>query len=71
MGLRMDQNDVWRAATTLIRRHGFARAADVAGLRANDLRDTSDTDGADVWRRIEDVIWTLEQSGYQADATKH
>ncbi len=43
--------DVYRSAHALIQRHG-SEAAILAAMRADELMDAGDLDGAAVWRRI-------------------
>src|SRR5215470_1635303 len=43
--------DIWRAATLLLKRYGD-KALDQSAMRAQELADGGDHDGADTWRRI-------------------
>lgn len=65
----MDEIDIWRSATTLIRAHGFAGAAFDASHRAKDMREKNDAEGIAIWKRIETAIGELERTGYRPDET--
>ena len=54
----MDELDIYRAAKALIDQHGDDAAIHVA-MRADELLDAGDLDGAATWRRIIQVIKEL------------
>ena len=52
--------DVYRSAHALIQRHG-SEAAILAAMRADELMDAGDLDGAAVWRRIVAAIKEMQR----------
>ena len=58
-------NDVGiaRAANILRRQHGAEAAALHAAMRADELLDAGDTEGAAVWRRIKNEVEAMRQRG--------
>ena len=54
----IDDHDVWRAATLLIKRHGDD-AALVAAQRADELLVVGDLEGSAVWKQILGAISEL------------
>jgi hypothetical protein len=60
----MEEIDIWRSATTLVKALGFAAAAFDASHRAKDLRDKGGAVGVAAWKQIEEKIGELERVGY-------
>jgi hypothetical protein len=60
----MEEIDIWRSATTLIKALGFSAAAFDASHRARELCDKGDDAGAVMWKLIEKKIGELERIGY-------
>ena len=54
----MSGRDIYRAANVLMRQHG-SEATIRAAMRADELLDQGDLDGAAVWRRIENAVEEL------------
>jgi len=52
------ERDIYRAANVLIREHG-SEATIHAAMRADELLDAGDLDGAAVWRKIVKVVEEL------------
>jgi hypothetical protein len=48
----VDDPDIWRAATLLLKRHGAQDAAGAAAKRAEELAADGDLEGYAVWKRI-------------------
>jgi hypothetical protein len=67
----MEDIDLWRTATTLIKALGFTAAAFDAGYRAKDMRDKDDVAGELVWIAVEANVAELERIGYVPDAVRH
>ena len=55
----MDDRDIWRSAKALIDQHGDD-AVIHAAMRADELLDDGDLDGAATWRRVIQAIKDLE-----------
>ena len=53
--------DVWRAATLLVRQHGFD-ALLVAAQRADDLLAQGDLEGQSIWKKIVEAIRELQRT---------
>jgi hypothetical protein len=53
--------DIWRAATPLLKRYGD-KALDQSAMRAQELADGGDHDGADTWRRITSAVEQLAKT---------
>ena len=70
-GLPMDELDILRTATMLIKALGITAAASDAGRRAMHLRKKGDAIGAEVWKRIESAIEKLERTSYVPDTSRH
>lgn len=66
----MDEIDIWRTATTLIKAHGFTGAAFAASHQSKDMRKKGDAEGVSVWKRIECAIAELERTGYKPGETR-
>ena len=56
----MNDRDIWISAQQMIGLHG-AKAADEANMRAIGFMNTSDFQGAAVWRRIATTVLELER----------
>ena len=67
----MDEIDIWRTATTLIKAMGFSTAAFDASYRVREMREKGDEAEAAVWKQIEEKIGELERIGYKPDAVSH
>ena len=67
----MDEIDIWRTATTLIKAMGFTSAAFDASYRVREMREKGDDAGAVIWKQIEEKIGELERIGYAPDAVRH
>ena len=57
----MIDDDVWRAAGLLIKRHGDD-AAIVAAQRADELLAASDFEGCRIWKRILEAVAELTRA---------
>ena len=62
--------DIYRSAKLLIDEHG-AHASIEAALRADELLDRGDLDGAAVWRQIVSAIRDIQRPTPQADEPLH
>lgn len=62
--------DIYRAANVLVRKHG-SEATLQAAMRADELLDRGDLDGAAVWRKIvkavEELLSTERPTGSRVD----
>ena len=57
----MNERDFWLSAKALVDQHGDD-AAIHAAMRADELLDEGDLDGAATWRRVIDAIKELENA---------
>ncbi len=57
----MNERDIWRSAKALVDQHGDD-AAIHAAMRADELLDEGDLDGAATWRRVIQAIKELEST---------
>ena len=62
----IDDKDIWRAATLLIRQHGEEAAAE-AVRRADELATQGDNEGCAVWRLIAAGVADLSRTKRDAD----
>ena len=62
----IDDKDIWRAATLLVRQHGDD-ALSVARRRADDLAIEGDIEGCAVWRLIATAVQDLLRQEREAD----
>jgi hypothetical protein len=56
----MEEIDIWRTATSILREHGDGARANAA-QRADALYDKGDLDGFMVWRKVIRAIEQLER----------
>jgi hypothetical protein len=61
---RVDDNEVWHMAKTLLQINGFAGAALFANQKANALLKANEIEGAAIWGRIERAISDMKRLGY-------
>jgi hypothetical protein len=57
----VDDPDIWRAASFLVKRHG-PDAAEVAAQRADELLARGDSEGSAIWIRILEAVAELTRS---------
>ena len=69
--LMIKEIDIWRSATTLLKRHDLTAAAFIASHEAGDRQRKGDLERATVWKRIEEKIEELKRIGYAPDTTRH
>ncbi len=66
-----EEIDIWRTAQLLVKQHGN-EATTHAAMRADELLDEGDLDGASVWRRILKAIEQIRDTGSSGpDKTVH
>ncbi len=66
----MDDIDIFRAATVLIKQHGHD-AQLVAIKRATEMLNVGDVDGHAVWKRIVDAIKDMERETPRPGEHRH
>jgi hypothetical protein len=63
----VDQTDIYRSASLMIRRHG-SEANIHADIRADELLEAGDLDGAAVWRQVVKAIQELQRGARPGEA---